>query len=135
VSENCAKHLFERAERYCGMCGNAYCDDCLVQPFPRKPPYCKQCAMVVAGIRSTAGARPARSPKEIKALHKAQAKAAAAPVESDPVSARQSRRLRKTETPAAPTSSGLIIAPDVVPPGLASTVAPARTRRIWRAAG
>lgn len=70
-SENCATHLFERADRFCGHCGTTFCEDCLVQPFAKKPPLCKACAIAAAGVRSSARARPMRSRKEIKALAQA----------------------------------------------------------------
>lgn len=126
-TEHCVTHLFERADRMCGHCGNNYCEDCLVQPFPRKPPLCKACAIAAAGIRSTAGRPPTRSRKEIKALHRSQTRSAHAPNAPS-----QARRLRSTYE-GTETTPGATVA-DAVPAQLAETAAPARTKRLWRAA-
>ena len=146
--ERCVKHPFERTSRFCGSCGHSYCDDCLVQPFPRKPPLCKSCAMAVAGIRTTGTVAPVRTKKEIKALHKERTQPAPDPaptkrvpsaIEAATAPARPARRVRMTrrekEQPPAVNRSAFILDPDVVPPGLGATKVPARTKRLWRAAG
>jgi hypothetical protein len=94
--DSCRKHPHEMGVALCGRCGQSWCGDCLVYSFgPKKPPFCVSCAMVAAGVRSTAPlpAMPRRQLKaQMKAL-KAQAKAAAngteAPVEPEPVAPAQ----------------------------------------------
>lgn len=68
--DTCIKHPFERAEDACRSCSHGFCGDCLVYAFgPKRPPYCIGCAIAAAGVRSTAGNRPA-SRKELKAAAK-----------------------------------------------------------------
>jgi hypothetical protein len=67
----CEKHLFEGAEDMCGKCGFEFCGECLVYAFgPKKPPLCIPCAVAAAGIRSTAGNRPAAPPRELRQMQK-----------------------------------------------------------------
>jgi hypothetical protein len=101
--ESCHKHPHEMGAAFCGRCGQSWCADCLVYSFgPKKPPYCVSCAMVAAGVRSTA-ALPAMPRKQLKAQMKAlkaEAKAAAkAETSSAPVPA-----AAETEPAAAPTT-------------------------------
>jgi hypothetical protein len=63
----CEKHPFERMERNCRACGGEFCADCLVYSYgPKKPPYCVNCALSAAGVRSTAARPQIRSKREIK---------------------------------------------------------------------
>lgn len=63
----CEKHPFERMERHCRTCGGEFCADCLVYSYgPKKPPYCVNCALSAAGVRSTAARPQLRSKREIK---------------------------------------------------------------------
>lgn len=58
MSDTCVKHSFEPAAGVCRQCHNSYCTECLVYAFGEsKPPYCVECALMVAGIRQ-AGAKP-----------------------------------------------------------------------------
>jgi hypothetical protein len=67
----CEKHLFEGAEDTCGKCGFEFCGECLVYAFgAKKPPLCIPCAVAAAGIRSTAGNRPAAPPRELRQMQK-----------------------------------------------------------------
>lgn len=134
-SGNCVKHLFERSSGHCDQCGHAYCQDCLLQPFPRKPPICKACAMALGGIRTTAKVRPVGTRKEIKALQKARVAAEQAAAEEGPRPARSSRAARSTMVPPKVNPSQFVSEGDVVPPILAAAEAPARSKRLWRAAG
>ena len=129
TSERCMTHLFEKGDRICGHCGNLFCADCLVQPFPKKPPLCKNCAIIASGIRSHGLRQPARSRKEIKAMYKAQEQAE-----------RQAREetARDRKLKPAPAVIQAVFnggEPDVVPPQLSKTVGAARTKRLWRTAG
>lgn len=79
--ESCEKHSYEHGVALCGRCGFSWCESCLVYAFgPKKPPYCKPCAMFAAGVRTSAS-RPALSRRELKARHKA---VAAAPTTAAP---------------------------------------------------
>ena len=63
----CEKHPFERMERHCRNCGGEFCADCLVYSYgPKKPPYCVNCALAAAGVRSSAARPQLRSKREIK---------------------------------------------------------------------
>ena len=63
----CEKHPFERMERHCRTCGGEFCADCLVYSYgPKKPPYCVNCALSAAGVRSTAARPQLRSKRDIK---------------------------------------------------------------------
>lgn len=58
MTDTCVKHSFEIAAGVCKQCHNSYCSECLVYAFgPKKPPYCVQCALNVAGVRHN-GAAP-----------------------------------------------------------------------------
>jgi hypothetical protein len=71
VEKRCEKHIFETSEDRCGRCGHEFCGECLVYSFgPKKPPFCIQCAVAAAGIRSNAGAPPALSRRELKLMNK-----------------------------------------------------------------
>jgi hypothetical protein len=63
----CEKHPFERMARHCRTCGGEFCADCLVFSYgPKKPPYCVNCALSAAGVRSTAARPQLRSKRDIK---------------------------------------------------------------------
>ncbi len=63
----CEKHPFERMERNCRTCGGEFCADCLVYSYgPKKPPYCVNCALSAAGVRSTAARPQIRSKRDIR---------------------------------------------------------------------
>jgi hypothetical protein len=64
---HCAKHVFEPTEALCRTCGGEFCGDCLVYAYgPKKPPYCVNCALSAAGVRSTAARPHVRSKREMK---------------------------------------------------------------------
>lgn len=66
----CQDHSFESAENICRRCGLEYCELCLVYPFGAKRPLCKECAMVVGGVRSHA-ARQEMPKRDVKRRVKA----------------------------------------------------------------
>jgi hypothetical protein len=67
----CEKHLFEGAVDVCRQCAHEFCPECLVYSFgPKQPPFCVPCAVAAAGIRSTAGMRPAVERKQVRRLMK-----------------------------------------------------------------
>jgi hypothetical protein len=71
VEKRCEKHIFETSEDRCGRCGHEFCGECLVYSFgPKKPPFCIQCAVAAAGIRSNAGAPPALGRRELKRMNR-----------------------------------------------------------------
>ena len=71
MMDSCTKHPHEPGRGICGRCGLAWCGTCLVYAHgPKKPPYCMECAMFAAGVRSAA-TRPAISRRELKQLQKA----------------------------------------------------------------
>ena len=64
---HCAKHVFEPTEALCRTCGGEFCGDCLVYAYgPKKPPYCVNCALSAAGVRSTAARPHVRSRRDVK---------------------------------------------------------------------
>jgi hypothetical protein len=74
----CQDHSFETAEDVCRRCGLEFCELCMVYPFGARRPFCKECAMVVGGVRSHAS-RPEMPKRELKRRLKAwHARAAAA---------------------------------------------------------
>ena len=55
MAQICNRHSFEYAENVCSSCGLPFCHDCLVYPRgPKKPPFCVNCAIAEAGVRSSA---------------------------------------------------------------------------------
>ena len=51
--ETCIKHWAERAAGRCEMCGDAFCQPCLVPPIrEEKPTLCIGCALVAGGVRA-----------------------------------------------------------------------------------
>lgn len=63
----CERHTFEAAENLCRTCGYEFCHDCLVYTYgTKRAPYCLQCAIAAAGIRSSAGHAPKATSREIK---------------------------------------------------------------------
>ena len=76
----CERHTFEHVVDYCGMCGLAFCADCLIYSHgPKKAPYCHRCALVAGGIKNTR--MPGVSKKELRRQQK-----------------ERKRRLRKADT-------------------------------------
>jgi hypothetical protein len=81
MAEICNRHSFEYAENVCCKCGLAFCHDCLVYPRgPKKPPFCVNCAISAAGVRSSARTPSNLSRREVKrrvreakGMHQAQA--------------------------------------------------------------
>lgn len=64
MDERCIKHMIDEAAGYCRLCHHGFCEKCLVFPFgPKKPPYCVACALAAAGVRLSAGNRPAAPPE------------------------------------------------------------------------
>lgn len=61
----CREHSFETAADVCRRCGIEYCDRCVVYPFGPKKPLCKDCALVMSGVRSQTG-RQAMPPRLVK---------------------------------------------------------------------
>jgi hypothetical protein len=48
----CHAHPFDRAADICSQCGGNFCGVCVVFPFgERRPAVCKECALVMAGVR------------------------------------------------------------------------------------
>ena len=73
----CEKHTFEVAEGQCRRCGHGFCGRCLVYAFgPKKPPFCISCAILAAGVRSTAGVAPRAPGRELKRQLRAERKRA-----------------------------------------------------------
>jgi hypothetical protein len=71
MQQECAKHVFAGAEGSCGTCGRAFCAECLVYAFgPKKAPLCIPCAVAAAGIRASAGTRPAPQKQGTSAFHR-----------------------------------------------------------------
>jgi len=67
VQGRCERHSFEPAENLCRSCGYEFCHDCLVYTYgARRAPFCVQCAITAAGIRSNAALAPRASKHEIK---------------------------------------------------------------------
>jgi len=107
----CEDHSFESAENVCRRCGLEYCELCLVYPFGAKKPLCKECAMVVGGVRSQA-TRPEMARRDLKRRIKAwgarasdATSAAAAATAANPV----------LNDPLAPTEDDLERVPSMVP--------------------
>src|SRR3954469_12230568 len=71
VEKRCEKHIFETSEDRCGRCGHEFCGAGPVYSFgPKKPPFCIQCAVAAAGIRSNAGVPPALGRRELKMMNR-----------------------------------------------------------------
>jgi hypothetical protein len=48
----CATHPFDRASDVCAHCGENHCPHCLLFPMgPKRPPVCKECAIIMSGAR------------------------------------------------------------------------------------
>ena len=87
----CDKHVFEKMAHHCRRCGGEFCTGCLVYSHgPKKPPYCVNCALSAAGIRSTAARPAAPSQRETRRMLKTQRKA-------DKVSAKARRNVGAEE--------------------------------------
>ena len=50
----CLEHSFESATALCRRCGVEFCETCVVFPFGEKKPLCKECALMIAGVKSHA---------------------------------------------------------------------------------
>lgn len=50
----CLEHSFESATALCRRCGSEFCETCVVFPFGEKKPLCKECALLIAGVKSHA---------------------------------------------------------------------------------
>src|SRR3954449_4708604 len=71
VEKRCEKHIFETSEDRCGRGGHGDCGEGLVSSFgPKKPPFCIQCAVAAAGIRSNAATPPALGRRELKMMNR-----------------------------------------------------------------
>ena len=66
----CIDHSFESATAICRRCGKEYCDMCLVFPFGEKKPLCKDCAMLIAAVKTQAR-RPEMAPRFVRRRVKA----------------------------------------------------------------
>jgi len=50
--ERCVHHSERIGAARCRECGHAFCSECIVFSFgPRQPPFCVDCALVIAGAR------------------------------------------------------------------------------------
>ncbi len=70
ITGRCRNHSFDFAESVCRRCGLEFCDDCVVRPFGKSKPFCKDCAMVLGGVK-THGIRPPMTSKQIRSRVKA----------------------------------------------------------------
>ncbi len=71
MDDRCTTHQFEAAEDFCRTCGGAFCNECLVYAFgPGQPPFCLNCALAAAGVRSNAARAPQVSKREMRARAK-----------------------------------------------------------------
>lgn len=134
--EHCVNHTFEVVYRLCGQCGHPFCDDCLVFVSPKKPMFCKLCAMAAAGIRSTAAIRPIRTPKQIKAWEQAARRRLEVEAQrSTLVGGTGFGPGQPTFDATAMTAQSIAPEPGVVPAPPIGTAMPVRARRLFRAAG
>ena len=79
VEGNCDIHAFEMADDTCRSCGRIFCSDCLVYSFgPKKPPFCLNCAIGAAGVRSNASRGKVASKRQLKKAGKARKREAKA---------------------------------------------------------
>ena len=69
----CLNHSFESATALCHRCGQEFCETCVVFPFGEKKPLCKDCALLVAGVKTHAP-RPEMAPRFVRKRAKAFAK-------------------------------------------------------------
>lgn len=70
MTGHCRHHSFETAASVCNRCGAEYCSHCLVHPFGKSKPLCKDCAMTVSGVKMHA-ATLAMSRRMVRARTKA----------------------------------------------------------------
>lgn len=61
----CHLHSFSVAQAVCHRCGHTFCEECTVHPFGARKPLCKDCAMVIGGVRPHAQ-RPAQPKRVIR---------------------------------------------------------------------
>lgn len=61
----CHYHSFSVALAVCHRCGHTFCEECTVHPFGARKPLCKDCAMVLGGVRPHAQ-RPAQPKRVIR---------------------------------------------------------------------
>ena len=66
----CREHSFESATALCRRCGLEFCDNCVVYPFGPKKPLCKDCAILIAGVKTQAR-RPEMAPRFVRRRAKA----------------------------------------------------------------
>ncbi len=67
MDDRCTSHQFEAAEDFCRTCGGGFCNECLVYAFgPGQPPFCLNCALAAAGVRSNAARAPQVSKREMR---------------------------------------------------------------------
>ena len=98
--ESCEKHPHEPGVALCGRCGAPWCGTCLVYSFgPKKPPFCKGCAMYAGGVRSAA--RPPMPRRQLKALMKAQKAEAKAKAKTQSAPSPEADQTDPVETDAA----------------------------------
>jgi hypothetical protein len=76
MADSCTRHQFEAADDFCRTCGGGFCSECLVYSFGRnQPPFCLNCALAAAGVRSNAARQPTMSRREMRARTKERRKA------------------------------------------------------------
>ena len=69
----CLNHSFESATALCRRCGQEFCDECVVYPFGVKKPLCKDCALLMGGVKTHAS-RPEMASRFVRRRAKAFAK-------------------------------------------------------------
>lgn len=76
MDDRCTRHSFEEAVDFCRTCGDPFCNECLVYSFGRdQQPFCVNCALAAAGVRSNAGRTPTISKREMRHRAKERRKA------------------------------------------------------------
>ncbi len=84
----CENHQFEILADHCRTCGGEYCLECLVYSYGNdKPPFCVDCALAAAGIRSTAKRPSFRSRRELRREARLKRRAAKVNVVEEPAAA------------------------------------------------
>ena len=90
MDDRCTRHSFEEATDSCRTCADPFCTECLVYSFGRgQQPFCLNCALAAAGVRSNAARTPTVSKREMRQRAKERRKAEkakkAAPAAAEPV--------------------------------------------------
>lgn len=67
MNGRCETDPFDRAVDVCRICFGEYCWTCLVEPKGRQQPMCRECALIVGGLRPKAKPRVCGSKKTVKA--------------------------------------------------------------------